>query len=105
MINTDNDSPDDEPEDTGPAEIVDDEEPRNVWMRGLFMLIFAILFGLAEMLLIALAVLQFLWLLFSGEKNRFIADTGETLGSWVRDVTLFQTGQSDDKPFPWRRLN
>ncbi len=73
----------------------------SIWMRGLFMLILALFFGLAETLLVALAVVQFFWMLFAKEKNIAIADFGASLGNWLRRVADFQTGASDDKPFPW----
>lgn len=79
-------------------------EEQNIWMRGLFMVIFAILFGIAEMLLLAFAVIQFFWMLFSKERNGFLADTGEKIGNWLRDVADFQTGATDEKPFPWQPL-
>ena len=78
---------------------------RSVWVRGLQMLIFAVLFGVAETVLLVLALLQFLWLLFAGERNRFIADFGEPLANWLAAVARFQTGRSDDKPFPWAKWN
>ena len=87
-------------------EVVDENEyDGNIWMRGLFMIILAILFGIAEMILVVFAVLQFLWLLFSKEKNDFLADTGETIGTWLREVARFQTGATEEKPFPWRSLD
>jgi hypothetical protein len=84
-----------------------DAEPveESVWMRGLWMVILAILFGFAELILGIFAVLQFLWMLFAKEKNSFIRDAGQTIGKWLHAVALFQTGASEDKPFPWRKLD
>jgi hypothetical protein len=74
---------------------------RNIWMRGLFMLIFLALFGLAETVLLVVALVQFLWMLFTKEKNDGLADFGQSLGRWLGRVAEFQTGATDDKPFPW----
>ena len=90
--------------DSSESSAVEEPEDYNIWMRGLFMIIFAILFGVAEVILCVFAVLQFLWMLFAKERNQFLADTGETLGNWLREVVEFQTGATDDKPFPWRSL-
>ena len=81
-----------------------DDQAGNIWMRGLYMLILAILFGFAEMILVVMAILQFLWMLFSKEKNEFLAGTGETIGAWLADVSRFQTGATEEKPFPWQSL-
>ncbi|MCA8867680.1 MAG: DUF4389 domain-containing protein [Rhodobacteraceae bacterium] len=78
--------------------------PSNIWVRGLFMLIFAILVRIAAILLAALTVIQFFWMLFTKDRNRAVADFGQSLGKWLARVADFQTGVSDDKPFPWRGL-
>jgi len=44
-----------------------------VWMRGLYMLLFALAFGVGQTLLCVAAIAQFLWLLFAGEANAQIA--------------------------------
>lgn len=77
------------------------EAPENIWMRGLYMIIFALFFGVAETLLAVMAVVQFFWMLFKREKNQAIADFGTDLGRWLRRVAEFQTGSRDEKPFPW----
>ena len=77
------------------------EAPKSVWMRGLFMIIFAVFFNVAQTLLGVMALVQFFWLLFTKEKNQAIADFGESLGVWLARVTEFQTGKTDQKPFPW----
>jgi len=82
----------------------DTYQPRgSVWMRGLHMVIFAVLFGMAETLLLALAFIQFCWMLFTGDRNGAIAEFGASLGNWLQHVAAFQSGATDDKPFPWRR--
>ncbi len=75
--------------------------PSSIWMRGLYMVIFAAFFGLAETLLLVIAVVQFFWLLFRKEKNAALADFGVSLGKWLARVAGFQSGATDDKPFPW----
>ena len=77
--------------------------PEGVWMRALWMLVFAILFGIGESVLLAVAVIQFLWMIFSKNKNTQLVSFGQDLGRWLQDVARFQTGVSDDKPFPWRK--
>ena len=55
----------------------------------------------AQSILLLAAVLQFLWLLFAKEKNQPIADFGKDLADWLARVALFQTGTTEDKPFPF----
>ena len=93
--------PDNDASDSGDGERF--EAPKGIWMRGLMMLILALMFGLAETVLGVVALVQFLWMLFAKEKNTLLMGFGEDLARWLADVALFQTGATDDKPFPWAK--
>lgn len=73
-----------------------------VWKRGLFMLLFAIAFGIGHALLNVIAIVQFLWLLFSSEPNQFLASFGRSLSVWFVDAARFLSCASDEMPFPWK---
>ena len=75
---------------------------RDVWMRGLFMLLFIMGFTVGVWLLNLLAVVQFVWLLVSREPNQLLAGFGNALAIWLAEVARFLTCATDDKPFPWR---
>jgi hypothetical protein len=75
---------------------------RDVWIRGLFMLLFAIAFGIGQMVLNLMAIVQFIWLLVAREPNEYLARFGASLSNWFAEASRFQTCASDDKPFPWR---
>jgi len=75
---------------------------RDVWKRGLFMLLFAIAFGIGQIVLNAIAVVQFLWLLFTREPNRRLSQFGLSLSKWLAEVAQFQCCATEEKPFPWR---
>jgi hypothetical protein len=86
-------------EDTSHAQPI---ESRQVWIRGLFMLLFALAFGIAQMVLNVIAIVQFIWLLIQRERNEYLVRFGASLSNWLAEVARFQTGASDEKPFPWR---
>ena len=75
----------------------------SAWKRGLFMLLFAVAFGVGQSLLILLAVVQFLWLVFAGEPNLFLLRFGSSLSVWFSDATRFLSCATDEMPFPWKR--
>ena len=75
---------------------------RDVWMRGLFMLLFIIGFTIGQWLLNLLAIVQFIWLLVARQPNQFLAHFGTTLSFWLADIGRFLTCATDDKPFPWK---
>ena len=71
------------------------------WIRGLHMFILAVLFGVAEVVLWVATILQFGWILIAGERNGRIAAFGEDLADWLARCARFQTGATEEKPFPW----
>ncbi len=74
---------------------------RTTWMRGLFMLLLLLAFGVAQGLLWIVALVQFLWLLFAGEPNPALAQFGRSLSRWLADTGRFIACASEAKPFPW----
>jgi hypothetical protein len=81
---------------TQPTELLD------IWKRGLFMLLFGIGFSIGQVVLNAIAIVQFVWLLAKRERNENLARFGASLSTWFADASRFQSCASDDKPFPWR---
>lgn len=75
---------------------------QDVWRRGLFMLLFAIAFGGAQVVLNVVAIIQFVWLLFTSNPNPFVLRFGTSLSVWLADVGRFLSCASDEKPFPWK---
>lgn len=74
----------------------------SIWLRGLMMVIFAILIGLAQTVLGALTIVQFVLMVFGqGKPNPQIASFGKTMGAWLAKAAAFQTAQSEVKPWPF----
>ena len=74
---------------------------RDVWMRGLFMLLFMIGFWVGQSLLNLLAIVQFLWLLFTRERNQILVSFGSSLSTWLSQVGRFLSCATVERPFPW----
>lgn len=78
----------------------------SIWMRGLAMVITAILIGLAISILHVLTIVQFVLMLIDSSKpNGQIAGFGKTLGAWLEKAAAFQTAQSEDKPWPFSKAD
>lgn len=81
-----------------------DEKPyknKNVWFRGLFMLLFIFLMGVAKFVTLVVVVLQFLAVLFSGETNANLLQFGKSLSVYQYQIALYLTYNSDIRPFPF----
>ena len=74
---------------------------RDVWLRGLIMLVFIVLFGVGQWLVNLMAVIQFLWMLFTNHPNPHLVGLGRSLAKWLEQVARFQACDSEDRPFPW----
>ncbi len=93
--------PTDEPTPTSPEPEASTEKESKPWIRGLWMVILAVLFGLAEAVLVVCAILQYGWYVFGKGPNKNIADLGERIGQWMKLTARYQTGVTEDRPWPW----
>lgn len=73
----------------------------DTWLRGLFILIFAVIFSVAEIVLTAVVVFQFLATLFAGEPNARLRAFGLSLATFIYQIVTFITFNSDERPFPF----
>jgi len=71
------------------------------WMRGLYIVIFAVIFGVTEVVLWAVVVFQFLLALFRGEANARLLTFCLSLAAFIYQMVAFMTFSSDEKPFPF----
>ncbi|MBD3669865.1 MAG: DUF4389 domain-containing protein [Gammaproteobacteria bacterium] len=73
----------------------------SIWIRGLFMLLFAILYNIAEIVIAAVAVLQFLIRLVTGSVNDNLLDLGYSASTYASQIFQFLTFNSEERPFPF----
>lgn len=74
---------------------------RNTWVRLVFMVLFAAILYVSNIVLFAVAILQFLSTLFTGGRNERLTDFGEKLGRFIYQVVRFLTFDTEDMPFPF----
>lgn len=74
---------------------------REIWKRGLLMLVFLICFVIGHTLVNVIAVVQFIWLAVYMERNEALARFGAALGLWLADAARYLSVATEDKPFPW----
>jgi len=74
---------------------------RETWLRLLFMVAFYVLGTLASVVLSVVIVLGFLWVLFTGERNRQLQQAGRVIAAYLYEVIRFLTYNTDERPFPF----
>ena len=72
-----------------------------IWVRALYMVFFAIAYGIAELLLWVLVVAQFLIVLFTGSANGRLLQFGNNLSAYIYALLRFLTFNTEIRPFPF----
>ncbi len=71
-------------------------------LRLLYLILIALLIGVAIAVMHALTVVQFIIMLVDkGRPNPQIAAVGKSLGDWLSRAVSFQLAETEDKPWPW----
>ena len=70
-------------------------------MRGFYIILFAFIYSIAEVVLAAVVLFQFLTTLFTGNKNERLLEFGNNLSSFIYQILKYLTYNSDDKPYPF----
>ena len=73
----------------------------NTWKRILYMLLFALAYSVAEFVLMAVAIVQVLFKLITGDINDNLTILGKQTALYIYDVMLFLTFNTEKKPFPF----
>ena len=81
--------------------VKDNVKNPDVWLRGLFILIFGVILYFAVILVWLVVVFQFVTKLLTGDLNRQVADFNGGLLRYISLILGYITFQADDKPFPF----
>lgn len=74
---------------------------KDTGIRLLFVILFAAIYTVAELVIAALVILQFGFKLVTGETNEKLQDFSRSMNKFVYQILQFVTFNSDDKPFPF----
>ena len=90
-------------EDQSPESQGSPESPgrRETWIRLLFVILFAFIYTVGEIVLAALVVLQFGFKLITGECNDYLQQFSKGLTLFIYQILQYVTFNSDDQPFPF----
>lgn len=86
---------------TGARPIEENIKSRSTWLRGLFMLVFVAIYMLSRIVVGAVVLLQFLWVLFTGEPNDRLRVLGQSLATYTSQLIRYLTWNTERRPFPF----
>ena len=82
------------------------EQPDNMLLRLVYMVLIAIMISFAQTILSVATLIQFVVMLLSNKQpNERLADFGTDLGIWIAKAARYQTAASNVKPWPWTELD
>lgn len=74
---------------------------QSTWKRGLYMLIFTIFSRIAEVVLFAVVIFQFILKLLTGKTNERLRKLGQGVSTYIYQVFQFLNFNSDYHPYPF----
>lgn len=74
----------------------------DLWFRLVYMIVFGLFSWLARIVILVIALLQFLLVLFTGAGNANLRSAGEGIARWTQQTYLFLSFASDEKPYPFQ---
>jgi hypothetical protein len=74
---------------------------RNIWIRGLFMLLMGFAFQVSGTVLCIVTVIQFVMILLSDAPNLRLVLFGRSMGNYLRQIVNFLTFATEEMPFPF----
>jgi nucleoside recognition membrane protein YjiH len=74
---------------------------RNIWVRGLFMLLMALVLHVSGTVMFVISIVQFAIMLMNGTPNERLVSFGRSLGRYFRQIVNFMTFATEEMPFPF----
>ena len=84
-----------------PTQTEESNQDENIWKRLAFMVLFAVLYGVSDIVLFTVALVQFGFVAITGEKNEFLLDFSTGLTKFIYQIVRFMTFKTETMPFPF----
>ena len=81
--------------------VVNNLKSKSIWMRLFFMLVVVLLYSVSRIIVSAVVILQFFWVLLNGEVNNKLQKLGEALATYTYQIIQYLTFNTEERPFPF----
>ena len=81
--------------------VVDNIKAKSIWLRLFFMLVIALLYSVSRLVVGAVVMLQFFFVLFTGKTNNQLLSFGQALSTYTYQVISYLTFNTEERPFPF----
>ena len=93
--------PAEEQPESGTTDIETNVKSRSTWLRLVFMLVVFAMYAVSRVIVIAVVVLQFIWVLFTGDTNRNLAGLGQSLATYTYEIIRYLSFNTEERPYPF----
>ena len=83
------------------SEISENVKSEKQWLRGLYMLLFVIISEMTKVVIVTVAIIQFLFAILTGKGNSNLTQFGNSMAQFIQQIVNFLTYHTEDKPFPF----
>ena len=73
----------------------------STWLRLFYMFVVVILYSVSRVVVGVVVLLQFFWVLFSGETNRALGNFGLSLATYTYQIIRYLTFNTEERPVPF----
>jgi hypothetical protein len=74
---------------------------KSTWLRLFFMVVIFFLYAVSRVVIGAVVVLQFFWVLFTGSENSRLKGFGQALATYTYQTIRYLTFVTEERPFPF----
>ena len=84
-----------------PVPVKENLKTRSTWLRLFFMFVVILLYSVSRLVVSMVVLLQFFWVLFTGETNKSLERFGQSLATYTYQIIRYLTFNTEDRPFPF----
>ena len=74
---------------------------KEMWVRGLFMLLFIVVYSVSKFLIVGIMLLQFVTVMVTKKPNEQILKFSQGLGVYIYQIVQFLSFNTEQRPFPF----
>jgi|TARA_B100001750_G_scaffold69203_1_gene55241 hypothetical protein len=83
------------------AALQENLKSRTTWLRLFFILVFVALYSISRIVIGAVIISQFVFVLITGQKNERLNGLGQGLATYTYHIVLYLTFNTEVRPYPF----
>jgi len=81
--------------------LIDNIKQQSTWLRGLYMLMYSLFYGVVEFVLFFIVIFQFFMVLLTGDNNPRLQKLGQSIATYAYQIIQYLTFNSNYHAYPF----